>query len=98
MTPQLTFRPAVADDLAMACQWYDERQVGLSNDFLIRFRDAVNELVHRPLASGFVCRDVRRFPMKQFPYGVFYRIIQGEVVVVAVLHGRQSMRRLRGRD
>ena len=98
MIPNVTFLPGVAGELETARRWYEERRLGLGNEFMDGFQEAVNVLVHRAQAFGNVYRDVRRLPFKRFPYGIFYRVRDHEIVVIAVLHGRQSMRRLQNRD
>jgi plasmid stabilization system protein ParE len=39
-----------------------------------------------------VYRDVRRVLTPRFPYGVFYRVEAGRIVVLAVYHGRRDPR------
>jgi plasmid stabilization system protein ParE len=35
--------------------------------------------------------------LRRFPYGVFYRVIEGQVVVVACFHAKRHPRIWRGR-
>jgi hypothetical protein len=44
-----------------------------------------------------VLRDIRRQLLKRFPYGLFYRLIEGQVVVVACFHAKRSPRVWRSR-
>ena len=37
-----------------------------------------------------VQRDIRRQLLKRFPYGLFYRLIHDQVVVVACFHAKRS--------
>lgn len=98
MTRRPTFRDAVFEDLEKARRWYEKQRTGLGDEFPNGFRDAANDLTLRPLTAGMVYREVRRFPLKRFPYGIFHRIVHDELIVVAVPHGRPSMRRLRNHD
>ena len=45
--------------------------------------------VFRAVYSG-----LRQFQVRRFPYGVYFQVIDETVVVVAVLHSRQDLKRL----
>jgi toxin ParE1/3/4 len=50
-----------------------------------------------PESAPIVHRDVRRQLLRRFPYGLFYRIVEGQVVVVACFHAKRSPRLWRSR-
>lgn len=45
-----------------------------------------------------VHRDTRRLLLRRFPYGVFYRLVKDEIVVVGCLHAKRHPRVWRGRN
>jgi plasmid stabilization system protein ParE len=50
-----------------------------------------------PLALPLVRQDQRRILLRRFPYSLIYRVLSGEVVVIACRHGKQHPRRSRSR-
>jgi plasmid stabilization system protein ParE len=50
-----------------------------------------------PESGPLVHRGVRRQLLRRFPYGLFYRLIEGQVVVVACFHARRNPRVWRSR-
>ena len=43
-----------------------------------------------PESGPVIHRDIRRRLLKRFPYGIFYRLVQGQVVVVACFHAKRD--------
>ncbi len=94
---KLRLRAAAVEDLDAARRWYRAVDEALE----LRFEDAVGitfgRIVEQPEMSPLIHRDVRRALVRTFPYGVFYRLLGGEVVVLAVLHLRRDPVRARRR-
>ena len=44
-----------------------------------------------------VHKDVRRAFMRRFPYGVFYRVEEDQIIVVGVFHARRDPKRWQAR-
>jgi toxin ParE1/3/4 len=83
---RLVLRPFVEHDLDKAASWYEERQPGLRETFLERVGDVLSRIEHNPLLYQTVHLDIRRAPLRQFPYGVYYALIEDEIHVLAVVH------------
>lgn len=88
MTVRLTERAVV--DVAAARNHYRAIDEDLGRRFLDQFDGVMDRLAMfpngAPPVDGFP--DVRRARMRQFPYGVFYRNDQGDILVIRVLHTR----------
>ena len=97
MTPRIVFRPQAQAEIEAAREWYERESLGLGSRFVSAVDDALGRLVDRPLAFPCVRRDVRRALLRRFPYAVFFRVRESEIVVVAVIHGRRHARRWRTR-
>ena len=95
MTPEVIFHPQVRGDIREAYHWYETRSDGLGDDFLIRVREAVEEIRFFPEMYAIARvethgREIRRARVRRFPYGVFYVLENEMVTVVAVIHrGRE---------
>ncbi|WP_254513536.1 type II toxin-antitoxin system RelE/ParE family toxin [Anatilimnocola floriformis] len=76
------------EDLAAAAIWYEEQAVGLGVDFVIKAREAIQRVAVAPLLYPRVHGETRRAGVKRFPYGVFYRVVDFQIVVVAIFHDR----------
>ena len=94
-TPAL--RPAAAADVEEAWRWYEARREGLGDEFLEVVQATLEAIRSHPESSPVIHRDIRRRLLKRFPYGLFYRLVQGQVVVVACFHAKRDPRVWRSR-
>jgi len=90
-------RPAAAADVEEAWQWYEAQREGLGDEFLQVVQQAIESIGTLPESAPVVQRDIRRQLLKRFPYGLFYRLIEGQVVVVACFHAKRNPRVWRSR-
>ncbi len=93
----LLLRPAAAADLDEAFLWYEAQRPGLGHQFLDAMERVFQAVFETPGAYPVVYRDTRRTHVSRFPYGVFYRIVGDDVVVVGCFHGSRNPRRWEGR-
>ena len=89
-------------DLFDAADWYDAQLAGLGQEFSDEVQAKVRDIAGQPRLYGQVSppvrgRDVRRAPVRRFPYTVVYEVTAGEVIIVAVVHVRRSRRAWRPR-
>jgi plasmid stabilization system protein ParE len=92
------FRAAAAADLEEAFQWYQTQRVGLGEEFLVAVKSVLDDAVRHPEKYPVVHRETRRALIPRFPYGLFYRILDEQIVVVACMHGRRNPRRWQTRQ
>lgn len=93
----LVARPAAAADLEEAFLWYDAQRPGLGREFLDAVERTFRGVLENPRRYRVVYRDTRCAHVRRFPYGVFYRIVGDDVVVVACFHAKRDPRRWEGR-
>lgn len=91
MKPPL-FRPAAAADLEEASLWYEAQRLGLGREFLDAAEDATKRAMAAPKGYALVYKDRRRVLLARFPYSLVYRLIDEQVVVVAVVHAKRNPR------
>lgn len=84
-------------DLAAAASWYEQQRRGLGHEFLDEALTTFRAIAERPLIYPLVHRATRRALMQRFPFGVYFRVENSNVVVVAVMHGSRHPRRWHGR-
>ncbi len=92
------FRPAAAADVEHAYRWYEAQQAGLGEDFLAGVSTVIESLMAYPERFPIVHRQTRRVHLRRFPYSLFYRIIDDQIIVVACMHGRRHPRRWQSRN
>lgn len=96
MTRAVVFRPQAEDELLAVRRWYEGRREGLGDEF----GEAVDRLVARvaagPSAFQRVHGATRRAVLNRFPYALYFRETDSEIIVLAV-HGRQDASRWRSR-
>jgi toxin ParE1/3/4 len=80
------FYSAAQDELIAAAAYYESQQPALGRRFLISVQDAVNRVMFNPHLYPVVDTDVRRCLVRTFPFGIIFREIKGEIVILAVMH------------
>jgi plasmid stabilization system protein ParE len=91
------FRPAAAADLEEAALWYEAKRPGLGYEFLAAAEDALRQVMATPSGYALVYKDRRRVMFARFPYSLVYRLINEQVVVVAIVHAKRNPRVWRSR-
>ena len=81
-----------------AFDWYERQRPGLGVEFVERVQDAFDRISRAPELHAIVHRDIRRALVRKFPYSVFYRIRDGQIVVLAVFHGKRNPNVWKRRD
>lgn len=94
---RVLLRVAAARDIEEAFLWYESQRRGLGEEFLSAVQAAVDGIAGNPRAFAVIHRDTRRALLRRFPYGVFYRVLDSVVVVVACFHAKRHPRRWRSR-
>ncbi len=92
MTWQVRVRPEAELDLWLAARWYEAQQPGLGTEYLRELSDLVFSLDTSALLHAVVMPGTRRALAYRFPYAVYYRIMEPDVIVLSVLHQRMQAR------
>jgi len=83
---RVRLHPEAEAEMIEAAAYYEDRQADLGKRFLASVQDAINSIRINPRLYPIVDLDVRRCLTKVFPFGVLFRILPDQVVVVAVMH------------
>lgn len=87
---KLSFHRAVQGEVAEACDWYDDRREGLGNEFFQELERVLAVISLHPTFFSPHTRGRRKAQMKRFPYGIYYRILEDRVSVLAVCHHKRD--------
>ena len=90
MSLPVVTRPAAAAEIETAYRWYEKERSGLGSEFLEAVDKIVKMIAENPKRFPVIRRDVRRALLRRFPYGIFYRVVSGHMVVIACFHGKRN--------
>ncbi len=91
---QLRILPEVFQDTAEAANWYDERESGLGDRFLICFRGAYTPIRTNPFAYKFAYMNYRKVLLDPFPYALYFRVHDEIAIITLVFHTARNPRTL----
>lgn len=97
MSIGVRLRREAEQDIEDAARWYEERSAGLGERFLDEVSGGFDAIADHPAAYPVVHRNVRRALIRTFPFGIYYRVEEGFVLIVAVMHASRSPRRWKER-
>jgi len=80
------FHPQAHAEMVEAAAYYESQQKDLGKRFLASVQDAINNITINPHLYPVIYLDVRRCLTKAFPFGVLFRILPDQIVIVAVMH------------
>jgi plasmid stabilization system protein ParE len=83
-------RPEAEADFAAAYTYYEGAAEGLGGEFLRSVEATLAMIERNPHLYAMIHADVRRALLRRFPYGVFYVISDGEIVVLGCFHARRD--------
>jgi len=96
MTRAVVFRPQAEDELLEVQRWYESRREGLGDEFGEAIERMVARIAAGPAEFQCVRAATRRAVLNRFPYAIYFRETDSEIIVLAV-HGRQDPSRWRSR-
>lgn len=83
---RVRFLPDAEFEMIEAAAYYEAQQRDLGRRFLASVQDAIHRIGVNARLYPVVEMDVRRCLTKTFPFGVLFRELSDEIVVMAVMH------------
>jgi len=83
------FHPEGDAEATEAARYYESQCSGPGLAFLVALDGAVEQIVASPRAFALVGSEIRRKPVRRFPYSQFYTIGGTMVRIVAVAHDKR---------
>lgn len=78
-------------ELVDASVYYDRQREGLGDEFLDEVRAAEQRILSAPEGWTLLGDEVRRCPLRRFPYALLYRKVNDELLeIIAVMHLRRK--------
>lgn len=92
MAVTVVYKRAAEAEITDIVEYHEARRPGVGVAFLDELRRIEAHLQQNPALYHEVMPGIRRAPLRRFPYGVFYLIDNGQVVVLACFHLRRAPR------
>lgn len=83
---RLIYHPDAEAEVVEAVRFYEGREPGLGDRFLRDFDTAIATILKAPDRWRVIEEDVRRFLMRSFPYGIYYRREGEDLRILVVKH------------
>ena len=97
MSLKVSIRHEAEIDIEEAATWYEDQRPGLGPEFLDEVLDLCQAIAERPAMYPVVHRQTRRALIRRFPFAVYFRIEDEQIIVVAVMHGSRHPQKWRQR-
>jgi len=97
MNCRIFLRPEAEQDLYDAASWYETHRSELGHRFLDEALAAFASIAESPLQYPELRRGIRRKLLKRFPFAVFFRVNEGVIVIIAVMHGSRDPKKWKDR-
>jgi hypothetical protein len=82
----IRFHPEAEAEMMSASVFYETQQKDLGKRFLASVQNALNRIQVNPLLYNEIEDSVRRCLTTTFPFGVIFRIMPDQYVIIAVMH------------
>ena len=97
MKPVVHFRPDAETDVADAAAWYETQRAGLGAEFLDEILNICSSIAENPQLYPLVHRKTQRAVIHKFPFVIYYRVENGLVSIIAVMHGSRDPNKWKSR-
>ena len=85
----LVVGPIAEREIETTARWYEAREPGLGEGFIVELLRAPDDIEAQPEAFPVLAGAYRRKLLDRFPYAVIYKVAPRRVYVRAVAHGRR---------
>jgi len=79
------YHPAIEDELRQIIDFYEDRSQGLWIQFLDEFEKQILSIASMPTRWLIVEANIRRSLMKRFPYVIYFRVLNEDLLRVTVV-------------
>lgn len=82
----LIIKPLAELDATKAVNWYNNKKVGLGEEFLLVLDAVIHAIERNPKQYQIVYKNIRRAFIQRFPYGIFFVVEENVIYVLAIQH------------
>ena len=82
----VVWHPLATGEMIDAARFYSSRLKQLGPEFLDEIERSVESILTDPGRFAVIDNEIRLFPMRRFPYGIYYRVLDDDVRILVVKH------------
>jgi plasmid stabilization system protein ParE len=97
MAADLIVATEAEQEIAEAYGWYENKRLGLGEEFLSRVDACIQGIVRQPELHRVVHENYRRMLVRRFPYAIFDEYADGLVTIYCVFHTSRDPEKWRHR-
>lgn len=97
MAARLIIAPEVEYDISEAYNWYENRRVGLGEEFLGCVDACLQTISRVPELYAVVHENYGRGLVRRFPYSIFYEYTNNTITIYCVFHNSRDPQKWRER-
>jgi plasmid stabilization system protein ParE len=90
VTLSLFFTPAARLEALEAQDWYEREAPGLGARFRAELDRQVERIRANPWQFPLMQADVRRARLRKYPYGLYFRVLDDAIYVIACFHSSRN--------
>lgn len=90
MIERIIYTPEAEDDVANSYDWYENRELGLGEDFLRCVEACLFTILRHPFIFPVAVDEFRHAPIRRFPFEIFYEHFDDCIFVYSVFHCSQD--------
>jgi len=82
----VVWHPLATGEMTNAARFYSDRLKRLGPKFLDEIERSVESILTDPTRFAVIDREIHLFPMRRFPYGIYYRVLEDDDRILVVKH------------
>ena len=86
---RVSFHAEAAAEVEAGVAWYAARSGKVAEQFLVELDRAISVILKSPRSWEQVIGPWRRYPLRRFPFLIYFRETDPGIEIVAVAHGRR---------
>jgi plasmid stabilization system protein ParE len=94
----LSIRKEAEADIAEAYQYYESCRENLGSEFILCIEESISRIENNPRQYKTIYKNVHRALVRKFPYGIYYVLINEQIVILGVLHARKNPKHWQSRS
>jgi plasmid stabilization system protein ParE len=97
MTRELVIEPEAEAEIIESADWYEARNPEARTGFLNALDRTLDYILERPEQYQVVYRETRRAVLDGYPFAVFYKVTDSQIIIVSCFHTSRDPKAWRDR-
>lgn len=92
MVHKIIITPYAEQDTFEAYKWYEEKLIGLGEEFLFELERTYDNIANNPTYNTYIDdkKELRDLHVYRFPFVVVYKITNNIIVIISVHHTKKN--------